>query len=86
MSEAVALASSCPLPHAVAASHDMHLSSSTDNGMRNKMLKHDNSHVQVAPYQALPVAGPIITHHRASGLKILEPSQDIPEEVSRMFD
>lgn len=44
------------------------------------MLKHDNSQVQVAPYQALPVAGPIITHHRASALKVLEPSPDLPEE------
>jgi histidine decarboxylase len=63
----------------------MHLSSNSEKVLRSKMLKHDNSQVQVAPYQALPVAGPIITHHRASALKVLEPSPDIPEEVSIAF-
>jgi len=80
MSEAVALASTCPLPAAVAASHDKHLTTNGEKVTRSKMLKPDNSQVQVAPYQALPVAGPIITHHRASALKVLEPSPDMPEE------
>jgi hypothetical protein len=30
--------------------------------------------------QALPVAGPIITHHRAAALDVLEPSPELSEE------
>lgn len=51
--------------------------------MRDKCIKLDNSNVQVAPYQALPVlGGPKITHHRAAALDVIEPCPDMSEEVS----
>ena len=81
MGDAVALTTACPLPpfasppgkHARAAGDK-----SGSNGLPPKVL--DNSNVQLAPYQALPVGGPLITHHRAAALNVIEPGT-MPEEV-----
>jgi hypothetical protein len=55
---------------------------STDKVLRSQCIKQEQtSQLQLAPYQALPVAGPIITHHRACALDVMEPSPDMPEEV-----
>jgi hypothetical protein len=83
MSAIAQLASSCALPAAVAHSHDLHHSKSEDAVQRAQLLK-GNSNVQIAPYQALPVAGPVaglITHHKATALNIQEPGTDMSEEV-----
>jgi hypothetical protein len=54
----------------------------TDKVLRSQCIKQEQtSQLQLAPYQALPVAGPIITHHRASALDVMEPSPDLSEEV-----
>jgi hypothetical protein len=83
MSAIAQLASSCALPAAVSHSSELHHSKSEDAVQRKQHLK-GNSNVQIAPYQALPVAGPvagIITHHRATALDVQEPGPDMSEEV-----
>lgn len=83
-SPAVQLASSCALPAAVSHSHDVHSVQATgDPVLRSERLKQGNSNVQIAPYQALPVAGPIITHIKATALDVQELSPDMSEEVGR---
>lgn len=82
---AVELASSCPLPQAVAGSHDRHImDDSVAENMR--VLRSDRlktaEHLQVAPYQATPVCG-VITHHHAAGLNI--PDDERPDEVRSCF-
>jgi hypothetical protein len=84
-SPAVQLASSCALPAAVSHSHDVHNVQATDDSKgRNQRLKPGNGNVQIAPYQALPVAGPIITHHKATALDVQELSPEMSEEVGRL--
>jgi histidine decarboxylase len=84
-SPAVQLASSCALPAAVSHSHDVHNVQATDDSVgRNQRLKQGNGNVQIAPYQALPVAGPIITHHKATALDVQELSPEMSEEVGRL--
>jgi len=81
-SPAVQLASSCALPAAVAHSGELHnVQSGGEPVLRNQRLQHGNSNVQIAPYQALPVAGPVITHHKATALDVQEYSPDMSEEV-----
>lgn len=85
-SPAVELISSCTLPAAVAHSHDVHLSQpGGDPVLRNQRLKQGNSNVQIAPYQALPVAGPIITHHKATALEVPEYLPEMTEEVRKAW-
>lgn len=76
---AVELASTCPLPHAVADSSERHVMAQ-DPGrvLRSERLKDAAPTLQVAPYQATPVCG-AITHHQAAGLHINDDSR--PEEV-----
>ena len=77
--DAVALSSACALPP-FASPPGKHARPGADKlNHPPKML--DNSNVQLAPYQALPVAGPLITHHRAAALNVLEPGT-MPEDVS----
>lgn len=79
--EAIALASSCELPEPVTDSCSKHISSHTDAMSRPQHMKVKNTNVQIAPYQALPVAGPVITHHRSTAFKVSEPTAELPEEV-----
>ncbi len=80
MSAAVQLASTCSLPEPIER-NDSHVSSERVQSPHKAHPGSTNSKVQVAPYQALPVAGPIITHHRSSAFNIMEPSRGLPEEV-----
>src|SRR5688572_4216429 len=84
-SEAVALASTCPLPHTMADRDHKHETISQPI-KRTQHLQVDNTAVQVAPYQSLPVAGPVITHHRAAALNVLEPTANMPREVRACFE
>jgi histidine decarboxylase len=82
MSEAVDLASCCPIQQVVATSSERHAIKCTDKELRSQCIKHEQTNqLQLAPYQALPVAGPVITHHRASAVDVMEPSPDLPDEV-----
>jgi histidine decarboxylase len=84
----VALASACSLPTPVAEQANDNCINSCAIGNKEKVLRAqhlhamDNSNVQVAPYQALPVSGPVITHNISKALNILEPSGHLSEEVS----
>lgn len=82
MASPVALASACPLLPAVADSYDKHTSTSAGSTTPGCGHTRTNAKVQIAPYQALPVAGPVITHHRAAALDVVEPAADMPEEAS----
>jgi hypothetical protein len=82
MASPVALASACPLLPAVADSYDKHTSTAAGSTTPGCGHTRTNAKVQIAPYQALPVAGPVITHHRAAALDVVEPAADMPEEAS----
>ncbi len=73
------LASTCPLPQAVAESSERHISTDMMRVLRSERLKDNAPALQVAPYQATPICG-AITHHHAAGLHI--PDASLPEEVS----
>ncbi len=77
--DAVALASSCPLPHKVAESSERHIVTA-DPGrvLRSERLKDaaPTTAASLSPWQATPVS---ITHHHAAGLSIRDDSR--PEEV-----
>jgi len=75
----VELASTCPLPHAVADSSERHITLDNMRVLRSERLKDTAPALQVAPYQATPICG-AITHHHAAGLHI--PDESLPEEVS----
>ncbi|KAJ9528608.1 hypothetical protein QJQ45_020416 [Haematococcus lacustris] len=77
-SETVALASSCPLLQPVAAPGRHAMASSEVK--RSQFLK-VNDNVAVAPYQALPVTGPVITKEsKSSGFPVLEPDASMSAE------
>jgi histidine decarboxylase len=77
---AVQLASSCALPAAVSHSHEVHNDAKAGGDVPGRKLKQGNSSVQLAPYQALPVAGPVITHNKATALDVQELSPELSEE------
>ena len=75
----VGLASTCPLPQAVADSSERHIMKDNDSTrvLRTERLKGAPT-LAVAPYQATPVCG-AITHHHATGLEISDDKRS--EEV-----
>lgn len=81
VSDVVNVASSCHKPEPVSASKDRH----TDGCAGQKFLRSahlaDNSKTQIAPYQALPVAGPVISQDKYTALAIKEPAPDMSDEV-----
>lgn len=81
VSDVVNVASSCHKPEPVSASKDRH----TDACVGQKFLRSshlaDNSKTQIAPYQALPVAGPVISQDKYTALAIKEPAPDMSDEV-----
>jgi hypothetical protein len=82
MSEAVQLASTLPLPHAVAADvGERHMTPQPMRVLRSERL-HDGGKLAVAPYQAVPVHG-AITHHHATGLTV--PMEDNRTEEVRTY-
>ncbi|GBF93211.1 serine decarboxylase-like, partial [Raphidocelis subcapitata] len=80
-SPAVALASSCPLPHVVADSSERHVSQDTMRVLRSERLKGAGPALQVAPYQATPVCG-AITHHHAAGLHIPDEERPVEDRIA----
>ncbi|KAG2444886.1 hypothetical protein HXX76_001623 [Chlamydomonas incerta] len=76
MADPVSLAASCAMPPV--------LSKSAVTGgevKRSAHMKMDSYNVgAVAPYQAMPVAGPVITHHKSTALPVVEPHPEMTEE------
>lgn len=81
-SDVVELASSCHLPHPVSESHNLHPMQHHEKVLRSHHLNDPCRKTQVAPYQALPVVGPLITHHKATVLPVNEPHPEKSDEVS----
>lgn len=76
MATPVELTAALPLPVAVSRSAAAHVEGA--KVVRAHFLKkevHNDDNVQVAPYQALPVSGPVITHHKSTALPVLEPNE-----------
>ena len=87
MSEAVALASSLPLPAPAGDDADESLRRfpSKRQSLKNHTSKHlatQTSTDNVAPYQALPVQGPLISLNYTPALAVLEPDH-LRKEVCR---
>jgi len=80
MSETVELASTCPLPQPVQDVSQRHVSNMSKEVKRSQYLK-PNDNVAIAPYQALPVTGPVVAKEsKSTGLPVLEPDHTIPLE------
>ena len=86
MSEAVALASSLPLP---APAGDVEESLRRFPSKRQSLKSNSSKHLttqtstdHVAPYQALPVQGPLISLNYTPALAVLEPD-NMRKEVRR---
>lgn len=81
MTTPVQLVSSIQLPAPVAESATTHAAQmKQDKVLRSQRIKDNSNAVAIAPYQALGVCGPIITHHRAAALDVLEPCPNMSEE------
>lgn len=79
--DAVEIAASCTLPPVLSKSA-VHASKDEGKMLRSQYLKTETlGHAAVAPYQALPVAGPVITHHKSTALPVLEPHPEMSDEV-----
>lgn len=81
LSDVVNLASACHKPEPISASKDRHTAVQSDKVLRSQHLA-DNTKTQIAPYQALPVAGPVISHHKATALDIKEFAPELSDEAS----
>ena len=74
----VELATSCTMPPVLSKSAVVE----QPKNLRSAHLKTETYDVAaVAPYQALPVAGPVITHHKSTALPVVEPHPEVTEEV-----
>jgi hypothetical protein len=84
MSDPVTLASTCPLPNLYAGCD---YQKAAPKKMRHiPQQEIDNVAVTaVAPYQAMPVAGPIITHNKATALAVLGEDDDLLPDVPAIF-
>jgi histidine decarboxylase len=82
MATPVDLAAGCKLPVAVDRSHN-HETVHEQKVSRNQHLKVEDAYA-VAPYQAMPVAGPVITHNKASALDVLTPNDELSHEVAKL--
>jgi hypothetical protein len=82
VSDTVALASTCTLPVPVAESGQRHIAHGSEL-KRSAHLK-TNDNYAVAPYQAMPVTGPVVSSKetRQTGLPVLEPDHTLSPEVS----
>lgn len=78
-SEIVALASSCTLGEPM--QKDMRHLTTSKEVKRNQHMK-QNDNYAIAPYQAMPVTGPVVTKEaKTSGLPVVEPDHSVsPEE------
>jgi histidine decarboxylase len=80
MATPIDLAAGCKLPAAVAERCTHTETVGHEKVLRTAHLKTEATFA-VAPYQAMPVAGPVITHNRAPALDVLAPSDELPQEV-----
>lgn len=79
-SEIVALASSCTLGEPM--QKDMRHLTTSKEVKRNQHMK-QNDNYAIAPYQAMPVTGPVVTKEaKTSGLPVVEPDHSVSPEVS----
>ncbi|GIL91077.1 hypothetical protein Vretifemale_18759 [Volvox reticuliferus] len=84
----VELATSCTMPPVLSRSAVVE----QPKTLRSARLKVDTYNVAaVAPYQAMPVAGPVITHHKSTALPVVEPHPEMTEEerearIAEMID
>ncbi|GIL65938.1 hypothetical protein Vafri_19565 [Volvox africanus] len=84
----VELATSCTMPPVLSRS----AVAEQPKTLRSAHLKVDTYNVAaVAPYQAMPVAGPVITHHKSTALPVVEPHPEMTEEerearIAEMID
>lgn len=83
MADPVVLASTCKLPQAVVRD-DHHSVEQAERVLRSTHIA-NVSNAQVAPYQALPVAGPVITTHKSPSLPVLDHDTEMTEEVCETF-
>ncbi|KXZ55245.1 hypothetical protein GPECTOR_3g385 [Gonium pectorale] len=73
----VELATSCAMPPVLSKS----AVPENPKHSRTAHLKTETYSVAaVAPYQAMPVAGPVITHHKSTALPVLEPQAELSDE------
>ncbi|KAG2448549.1 hypothetical protein HYH02_006440 [Chlamydomonas schloesseri] len=76
MADPVSLAASCAMPPVLSKS-----AVAAGEVKRSAHMKMDSYNVgAVAPYQAMPVAGPVITHHKSTALPVVEPHPEMTEE------
>ena len=79
--DAAELTASLPLPPVLSERATAHRTEQS-NSKRSAHLKTETfHHAAVAPYQALPVAGPVITHNKATALPVIEPDASRSQEV-----
>lgn len=77
MADPVSLAASCAMPPVLSKS-----AVAPGEVKRSAHIKMDSYNVgAVAPYQAMPVAGPVITHHKSTALPVVEPHPEMTAEV-----
>lgn len=88
MSDAIALASSLPLPAPAGDSEEsLRRFSSKRQSLKGNSGKHLNTQAStdnVAPYQALPVQGPLISLNYTPALAVLEPD-NLRKEVGTLL-
>jgi hypothetical protein len=79
VSDTVALASTCTLPVPVA--EQRHIAAGSE--MKRSAHLKTNENYAVAPYQAMPVTGPVVSSKetRQTGLPVLEPDHTLSPEV-----
>ncbi|GLI60631.1 hypothetical protein VaNZ11_002828 [Volvox africanus] len=84
----VELATSCTMPPVLSRS----AVAEQPKTLRSAHLKVDTYNVAaVAPYQAMPIAGPVITHHKSTALPVVEPHPEMTDEerearIAEMID
>ena len=80
-SETVELASNCELPKPVECCSMRHIKQGQEV-KRSQFIK-PNDNYAIAPYQALPVTGPVVAEFKGEhgGLPIVEPDHSISPEV-----
>jgi hypothetical protein len=80
MSSAIEIAAGCKLPAAVAERCTQNETVAPSKVLRTQHMKTEANYA-VAPYQAMPVAGPVITHNKAAAQDVLAPGDELPQEV-----
>jgi len=84
----IALASSCRLMDAPSRPSAHNFPSTKDGKvLRSQHMIDPLDVTAVAPYQSMPVSGPLITHHcaKSSALPVVEPNPDMTAEVSNIM-